>query len=241
MISPDLIGREDELARLGKMLAENEAAVVIVSGRTGVGRHALIDGACRQAPGWTLMPPTGLGLYVEPRTTPDGFAQRLRTAIGAPPVAVPADTEGSDAERPSLSDPQQVAATLADLAPLVLVLERYRPQRGMDRWVADALMPALREADAAVILAILDPPEDVTRVTASAAERIELGALEPDAVRPEILEATRSVRPPLTDAELETYVQGIAERPGVFDSLLRLLAVPVGGNGAHAAPTPTRG
>jgi hypothetical protein len=241
VISPDLIGREDELARLGEVLAENEAAVVIISGPTGVGRHALIDGACRQAPKWKLMPPTGLGVYVEPRTTADGFAQRLRIAIGAPPVVVPETADGSDGALPSLSDAQQVAATLTGLAPLVLILERYRPQRGMDRWLADALMPALRDANAAIVLAILDPPEDVTRLTAITAEHIELGALAPDAVRPEIVEATRSVHPPLTDSELEVYVQGIAERPGVFDSLLRLLAVPVGENSADATATTTRG
>jgi hypothetical protein len=239
VISPDLIGREDELARLGKVLTDNEAAVAIISGPTGVGRHALIDGACRQTRGWKLMPPTGLGLYVEPRTTADGFVQRLRAAIGVP-LAVPETTDGT-APRPSLSDPQQVATTLAGLAPLVLVVERYRPQRSMDRWLADALMPALREAAAAVVIAILDPPEDVTRLTTMAAERIELGSLAPEAVRPEIELATRLVQPPLTGEELETYVRGIAERPGVFDSLLRLLAVPVGENGADTTASLTRG
>jgi hypothetical protein len=226
VISADLIGREDELGRLGRVLRAHHAGVVIVSGSRGVGRHALVDAACRQTASWRLMPPAGLGLYVEPRTTPDGFAQRLRQAIGIPPAAPP-ESAGGDAARPSPSDPVQLAAALAELAPVVLILERYRPQRSMDRWLVDALMPALRDAGVAAVLAILDPPEDVTRLTTAAADHIALAALDPDAIRPEVAEAMSAVRPPLTEAELELYVSGIAERPGVFDSLLRLLAVPI--------------
>jgi hypothetical protein len=227
MTEPDLIGREHELERLGAVLAKAEPAVVVVCGRVGVGRHALVHGACRQA-GWTLLPSVSVGLYVEPRTTPDGFAMRLRRILAVPSVATDAGDESDlGAAR---SDPDALARVLASFAPLVLLLERYRPQRAVDRWFADLLLPALRRAEAAVVLAILDPPEDETRLTYLAATRVELGPLEPEVVRPEIEAAAKSACPPIDEAELAVYVQGIAERPGVFDSLVRLFAVELAPN-----------
>lgn len=220
MISPDLIGREEELARLSAVLDQHRPAVVIVTGRVGIGRHALVVEACRRAPTWTLAPPRGTGLYVEPGTTADGFAQRLHDALGE--AVVP---EGAaEGEVPS-SDPALIAALLAQRPPLVLVLERYRPLRATDRWFADALVPALEQLGAAVVLAILDAPGEATRLTRLAVERFELGPLTPEEVRPAIAEALRSANPPVEEAELEVYVRGIAEQPGEFDSLLRLLTV----------------
>jgi hypothetical protein len=222
MTEPDLIGREHELDRLGAVLAKAEPAVVVVSGRVGVGRHALVHGACRQAR-WTLLPSESLGLYIEPRTTPDGFAMRLRGILSVPSGATGATDES--ALEAAGSDPDALARVLASFAPLVLLLERYRPQRALDRWFADLVLPALRRAEAAVVLAILDPPEDETRLTRLAEIRVELGALEPQAVRPEIEAAAESAFPPVDEAELTVYVRGIADRPGVFDSLVRLFAV----------------
>jgi hypothetical protein len=226
VIEPDIIGREDELAELVGVLQRRKPAVVIVDGAVGVGRHALVNEACSRTAGWSPLPAAGgARLYVEPRTTAQGFSLRLRAAL-----ADAVGGEGTGGEPPQASgaaDAGELAEWLAPCAPAVLVLERYRPERRVDRWFADGLHRALEQRDAAIVMALLDVPGERTRLTDAATARITLGPLSADAVRPAIEAVGTLAVPKVTPDELEVYVREIAARPGSFDSLVRLLAVNV--------------
>jgi hypothetical protein len=214
---PYLIGRGDELEELLSVVGRDAPGVVVLDGDPGMGRHALLAAACRQTHR-PLLPHGSLRLYVETRTSTEGFVRWLRSALGR-------DAEGEAA--PPSTDPSRVAELLGSIAPAVLVLERYRPQRSVDRWLADAVLPALRAAEVALTIAVLDPPATPTRLIARQDLRLTVGPLRPEDVEAGLASELAAARPPVEADELRAYVTAVATRPGIYDSLRRLLALEV--------------
>ena len=141
-----LIGRDEELAALASYPERRTPGVVVLDGDAGLGRHALLAAACEQVPPRRLAPGGGRRLYVEPRTTIAGINRRLHAIL-----------DGAELTQ----DAQDAAAAvrvLGRLAPAILVLDRYRPPRHVDRWLTDGLLRRLRSEEVPVVIAVLDPP-----------------------------------------------------------------------------------
>jgi hypothetical protein len=216
-----LIGRDHELASVADYLQRRTPGVIVIEGGAGLGRHALVAAACEQTPPWSLVPDRGSRLYVEPRTTIEGFTRRLCAALGDPRAIGPAGSGHAG----SPSDVTLATHALQRIAPVVVVLDRYRPRRPVDRWFADTLLPRLQADDVAVMLAVLDPPARPSRLLDAADLRLEIGELPAGAVRSELERALVDARPPVTPAELERYVSTVARRPRVLAPLVRLLTL----------------
>ena len=134
-----LIGREDELATLRLILADDGPRVLFVHGIGGVGKSALVEAFSASAREDGAVVIRLDGGAIEP--TARGFTSALSAATGP----------GSDGD----------ASTVAGLAhagsPAIIVVDRYEVLRPLDVWLRQSFVPSM-PADTRLLLAGGEPP-----------------------------------------------------------------------------------
>jgi hypothetical protein len=123
--------------------------------------------------------------------------------------------------RPSGADP--FVADLARRAPVLVMLDDYRPSPPFARWFERRLALGLRSVDAAVVFVVAT--QTVGPDLAGCADAvIELKPLSLEAVRGALLAIDPPLRVPLDAHELDAYSRH-ARSPGVLGSLIRVLTL----------------
>jgi hypothetical protein len=215
-----LIGRDEELSRFAAILRRGGPALVLLSGDIGVGKSNLLlqlraqVGA--QPGGWTIIPSTASDeLSVDASTTEPAFEQRIAPVTGAGQLI----TQSALAQRPA----GLAVAYLRGRAPVLLVIDGYRPSGRFAGWFSERFVPDVRQAGANVVIVVSAAPREAAAVAPLADERIELHPLDPAVVRQHFTNIGLRLSPPMAAAELDEYVQAACQRSDLIRSLTRVL------------------
>jgi hypothetical protein len=220
-------------------LEARSPALLLVAGPPGIGRTHLIDAAGRAARGmgYTVID-NGDSVAVEPTTKSSDFRRIVAALLGAADQAADEAGPPGKGEAAGLlrhvagglikpaADARAVTRLLQGRAPVVLLIDGYAPSTAMSGWFADALMPRLLASAAPpVIVMVADSLDAMSKLRPRAAEVIELGPLDREAVASHLRAAGASLRPPLTDGEVAAYCDAIAADIGVLEPLEVVLGV----------------
>jgi AAA ATPase domain len=206
-----VIGREREFGELTAILERRSPALVLVTGEAGMGKTTLVRAMQDQSAtdGWTPLPKdsNSAPLVADRSTTPESFSGAFHRAFGGA-------ADEALAELPE---------TLAAHAPVLLLIEFFRPTRVFANWLSDALMGELRSAAVPAVVVVTTAFDSDKELLAHAADVVvRLGPLDAEDVRKALLELP-PLDPPLDDHELGIYVEEASRAPAVLSSLLRLL------------------
>lgn len=246
-LSTPIIGREAELARLSGVLERaraGEARAVLIAGDAGVGKTRVLDEVAARAAGAGMTVLTGhcvdlgdVGLPYLPFTEVLGALagdERFADALGAHPVVDRLLGGGTDAVRDRLRLFEGFAALLADLAdiaPLLLVLEDLH-------WADQSSRDLLRFLLSRGVLQRPAGGAPAQRLAVFASYRADdLHRRHP--LRPLLAELVRlsgverlELRP-MADAEVTRLVRAVQERP-LTDTTVRRIVERAEGNAFYA-------
>jgi hypothetical protein len=246
---PAVVGRDEELAQVAGILARRQPALVLVAGDAGMGKSAFLrelEGRA-VADGWAVARADEAGeLAVTPSMSPADFDKRLRAILGLPPPApeddaVPALERPEEAKEPGFlakvvnaavrafaapwPHAQELIQALRERAPVLLLIDGYRPNDAFERAFALSLLPALKAGDDAVIVTVAERDEPLQTLRRAADAVIPFDRVGEDAIRPYFEEFARDVDPPLTPAELDEYVRAACTEPDLIGKLSHLLSL----------------
>jgi hypothetical protein len=215
--------RPRELERVLAMLGERRPAVILVTGDPGMGKTSFLSAVRGGAAalGWATAggEPDGR-LVIHPHTRDPEF----REAVLAMLPATDKRRLGAEVSAPSASGaPELFAAELGRLAPLLVLIDDYRPSPSFAEWFERGFLPAVPRRDASLVVVVAERP-GTRPLEALATETLELGPLESAVVRSALLGMLPPLEPPLSEQELEQYVSA-AKNPVVLASLIRVLSL----------------
>jgi hypothetical protein len=233
-VAPTPTVRSRELARVEELLALRRPSVVTISGLPGIGKSTLLGAIAERArdAGWYVVGPvtvTGETTIrellsavetLEPSAATQTADESARAAGGATDEPAPGSTAASQFVPPV----ERIAAALEDPPmPVVLLFDGYRPVPDVDEQLA-AIFERVRSRQSSTIAVLADREPGLTALGAPAELPLTLGPFDETELRAYLEEATASVEPPLSAAELDSYVADVRSRPDLVDSLTRLFA-----------------
>ena len=122
--------------------------------------------------------------------------------------------------RSGLAEAQRIAGILRQLAPLLVVIDGFRPASAFQAWFTDLLIPRLRGRRERVSAVVADRAEALEPLARFADLTVTLGPLDSDEARMYLRNAAKGLSPELTTDELERYVAATVAEPGLFAALL---------------------
>jgi hypothetical protein len=229
------VGRAAQWERLMARLEARAPALLLVAGPPGSGRTHLIDAAGRAAHelGYTVID-NGDPVAVEPTTKSSDFRRIVAALLevadeaGRAGKGEPAGflRQVADSLIKPGADARAVAQLLQARAPAVLLIDGYAPSAAMSGWFADVLMARLLISSAPpVVVVVADTLEAMKRLPPRAAEILELGPLDREAVASHLRATGAALQPPLTDEEVAAYCDAVAADAGVLGPLEHVLDV----------------
>lgn len=205
-----LILRDRELAKFTELLARRQFTVVVLTGRTSSGKSTLMRQVRKVAEeqGWTSVPQAGQrDISVISTSTGESFQRDVNDLLD-----------------PARSSPGPLVQRLAQLQPLLLVIEVHKPAPEFVAWFTSTFVNELAETKVlAVLVVVTDLPSDVRLVSEITNVVIKLGPFDSDAVTRELASIGEHLSPQLSRTELEIYSNRSKGDPMVFVSLVRLL------------------
>lgn len=114
---------------------------------------------------------------------------------------------------------------LASLSPVLLAIDGYRPDREFADWFEGRFIAELKNLSKPVVIIVANQPDTTESLRAKADLTIDIGPLDHTAVRAHLEMIAREVFPPLTQSELDVYVDQTSGRPDLLFSLTRILAL----------------
>jgi hypothetical protein len=230
-VSPDgvqrplLIGRDQELARVKTILEQGRPAVVVVSAATGMGKTSLLREihARASALGWhTAYGDSGSELSVVPTTTEDTFRQWVLTLLGSTTKESYFDSLTGQSQ---LDPPHSLVYHLRRRAPVLLVIDGYRPESTFAEWFTQSFIEDVKDAPEPVVVVVADQSGNVAELQSHANDVINLGLLDRQAVKRHFESVGRRIDPPMGAEELDTYVEAACKDPARLATLTRLLTL----------------
>jgi hypothetical protein len=245
------VGRDDELATVAAILAKRTSELVLVAGEAGMGKSAFLGelGTRAAADGWTVAQGDGSGeLAITPSVTAATFDRRLRQRLQIGTAPAGAEANGNAAlARQARNPPKEgdlltkivggvrslVASWpgLADLvrdlgtrAPVLILIDGYRPSEPFERSFVLSLLPALRPTGPIVVV-IAESERTLGTLLPIAAVTLRFGPVEEAAILRYFQHLSGGVDPPLSARELEEYARAARRNPHLIGSLTRLLAL----------------
>jgi hypothetical protein len=227
-------GRDQYLARIEDLLEKKEAALVLIKGKVGMGKTTFlraVEHSARRV-GYSVAG----GLSVGRDTNELQFAHKVYNSLGVAPAAVRSTLElppgvkpdvelhtsvapASEGSRSPLTD---VADALAAAAPVVVLIDEFRPRSAfLNRFVA-AYLARVRKKRAAIVTVVGGRKKDLVPLESDADSEIVLERLDEAALRSDF-ESLGELEPPLTAEEIEVYVCEAARSPELAAALLHLL------------------
>jgi hypothetical protein len=239
----DVVGRDEQLRAFERVLDARRAAVVLVTGHAGSGKSRFLRelGARAAARGWRSVPAAEQPAIVVTRdATPASVAGRILALLAdargdAGPVRDAfALSRGVAAASTAFQPPASAAgdeiasaliAAVRAVCPAVVAVDGFRPNAAFARWLADLLLPAVRESGMPVVTTLTldtEPPPEMLR---SVDEHFVLDRLDEAAIERYFRRIGERLQPPMGEDELRAYVRAAAARPELVHSLRRVLAL----------------
>jgi hypothetical protein len=215
--------RRRELESLLGVLAARQPAVVVITGDPGMGKTSLLADfrVSAVAQGWSAVGGGRDRLSIDPRMGEPDLRRALLGTADAPP-----------APGPSAPGPEPFVKDLARHAPLLLLIDDYRPSPAFGRWFETDFLRAVLRCGTELVVAMAKRP-GTRPLEAVATEVLDLGPLDDEVVRSALETMLPPLEPALSPTELEHYVRG-ANSPAVLASLIRVLSL----GGPVGAPPP---
>ena len=221
-----LVGRDHELASFKEVLKEKHAQLVVLTGEPGMGKTSLLRKfrELGDEAGWnTAQLPKLVLRNVE--TTPDSFSNQLQSLLSVP-------TSRSLIEKPikPLVDPATgqplllpIVERLRALAPFLLLIDGYQPGPEFAEWFHTIFVNDVRRSSASIVIVLAARPDGATKITPFADQIIPLGPLDPNSIQEHFKEFGRQLDPPMTDSEIQEYIEAAKADAEMLDSLTRVL------------------
>jgi len=223
------VGRKPELAQFNAIVKRRQPpALVVISAEAGMGKTSLLmevqTGAVER--GWTTAHIDGKGaLCVTIDTTEDAFCARVRELLAIPDTS--AGQGAAIAEQLStqsrLRSLHPLVRELHHRAPILLLIDGYRPGAAFTNWFTDRFIRDIKQAKTRVVVVAADRPRDVAILSSSADGIISMGPLDPQAVRQHFELIGQRISPPMKAIELKTYVKAASQKPEILGNLTRVL------------------
>ena len=230
-MSPTL--REAEHRALYEVLAARQPAVVLVCGSPGMGKTWLLRElrARTTSESWYVASDLDGGdLRIDPQTSPRDFRSGVLDAI----KTEPGDDRSRIRRETAKADPpahsrrlDPFVEELARHAPVLIIIDDYRPGAAFARWFEGSFLPQARECAAAVVVVVAQPLGGGRLAGLATVPGVELSGLAPDEIRWVLQRDTADVDPPLSGEELDVYAQEI-RNPQELGSLIRALTFTTG-------------
>lgn len=207
------------------VLSERMPAVIAVCGSPGMGKTSLLRAFRDRAVtrGWVVAGGRDDGrIAIGAGTQRQDFVTAVLDRIErSPEPGADAHPEARGPDGPM--DP--FVAELARRAPLVIVVDDYRPGPLFADWFERTFLPGVKSSGAPLVIAAAQRARG-RRMDSHATRVIELSALDALFVRDRLLEI-EGLEPPLTPDELDVYARE-ADSPLLVDSLLHVLSLAAG-------------
>jgi len=220
-----IVGRDREIAAIDRVLKHRRPALIVVSGEVGVGKTWLLrrveERAVRE--GWrTVRLPSGALLGFSADTTSASVIELVRRVPVAPhtnTADIVARTSGSPPEGPRSYD---LVEQLRARAPLLFIIDGYRPSPELNTWFIAAI-EALKQSAATVVVLVAEVSAEVRDLAGLASHVIGLEPLAVDAVRRHFELLAGGLKIELSATELDSYVQAVCQNMGVLEQLTTVL------------------
>jgi hypothetical protein len=227
---PVVVGREQELAQLTKILGESQPMLVVVKGRAGVGKTSLLQAFRTQAEaaGWNTAPygASAEFLSVTTATTEETFSAQVQTLLAVPRgKSYLEKSQGKSSPNTSAEQAPLLAIVeqLRGRAPLLLLIDGYLPAPEFMDWFQNRFVPDVSRAGAPVVVIVAERPEGTAPLEPSATQIIVLERPEEEAIRQHFIRLGEQISPPLQEDELNIYVETANKQTDMLVSLTRVL------------------
>ena len=236
-MTDDLFGRESELGQFDVILQRRQPALVLVTGQSGMGKSSLLKKfqSLAAAVGWKTVPTTAeQELSIDTGTTENSFSDLMHRLSSTPDESfvrtASAQAHASAADWDRSAEPVSTQSflhpsveQLRSWAPVLLLIDTYRPDSEFASWFTDSFIRDIKRADASIVVVVAARPDYVAKVSPVADEVITLSPLDRSIVRQHFQAIGEHISPPMESAELDRYVEVIYSQPEMFNSLTRVL------------------
>jgi hypothetical protein len=243
----DLIGRHQELERFTEILDGDRPALLLVTGEPQIGKTSLLHEMRERslAKNWTSVPRLeDWPLSVNPDTNEQTFRSQIQQALGIslddgytitttkrifPFAEITTDTNTAHTEAVSVRSRgyplHPIVEQLTSLAPVVLLIDGYRPNQRFARWFTEIFLKDVLMEDARLLVIVADSPDEISALRRLTSEQnvLTLYALDKEVIRERFELLGLRINPALEPDELEVYVDIVHEHPRTINSLVRLL------------------
>ena len=229
------VGREAVWEQLVCQLDRRETSLILIAGLPGSGRTHLLRavGDAAVTLGYTV---TGCDdpITLEPTTMLSDIRRILAALLGAGDESLAGSDQAMatgrlrevpDKVAERMGDERAVFELLNAATPVVLAIDGFAPSATLSKWFVDRLMPHVLASPAPIVVLVADQLESTAALRDAAAEVIELGPLDRDAVCRHFRSVGLGMRPPLSDDELAAYCAATADDLSLLTPLEEVLSM----------------
>lgn len=229
------LGRETAWHRLVGRLEARQTALILLAGLPGSGRTHLLRAVGEAA---TTLGYTVIGrdepVTLEPTTRLSDLRRMLAALVGGSDESRAGSEQGKVTGRLSevldtgakhTGDEPAVFELLEAAVPVVLAIDGFAPSVTLTKWFIDRLMPHVLASPPPIVVLIADQLESMAALRNDAAEVVELGPLDHEAVGRHLRAVGADLQPPLSDGELAAYCAAATDDLSLLTPLEEVLSM----------------
>jgi hypothetical protein len=217
--------RRRELEQLERLLELRAPALALICGEDGMGKTRLLaalEERARERRWATVRTHDGRSLRIGESTTEREFLFEVEEFVQTPLDRGAAAGHGALATAPA--EPlHPLVARLQREAPIVLLIDGFRPSEALAAGWTAAMLPALRRSETPIVVVVADRADSLEPLRPHADTTVELGALDPGELAGLLRAGGEELVPPLSDDELAVYIDEAGAQPHLLAPLLRVL------------------
>lgn len=222
------VGRMPEWRSFVDWMADRRSGLLLIQGEPGSGRTHLLRsfGVHAQGQGYRV---AGCfeQLPIESTTQVSDITRALGALLGVETRATD-EARGFwsslvDGFKEAYHEENDLYAVLEQAGDLLIGVDGYSPNSKIEQWIRGPLLTWMKEAEASVVLVIVDRRERLEGIREKADLVLDLGPLDRDELRQHFGSICTSLEPPLSSDEVESYTEAASADPNTFRALNTVL------------------